>query len=262
MLRTLLQSYFCSTMMTPISFPFTFFLVAVFILIGVVPLWAAETPVNPPVGESLGAGLLEDLGPDLLAIPAQDQSGLKPPESVPTKRPSSVNGGEDVGQANSPLHRVQDGMCRAQELLAGRDTTQLAQPIQMRVVRDLDALIVQLKKQCQSSQQSQQREQIGSRRSEDRAQQPGKPDGTKKSTAEKGAAAAQDSTARVDDGEVESVDTPDWQQVLKDLWGHLPERVREQLIQAPTDEFLPKYKLEIKKYFRRLAEDGQDGDVR
>ena len=71
-------------------------------------------------------------------------------------------------------------------------------------------------------------------------------------------AAAQDSTARGDGGQAESADTPDWQQLLKDLWGHLPERVREQLIQAPTDEFLPKYKLEIEKYFRRLAEDGQD----
>jgi hypothetical protein len=50
------------------------------------------------------------------------------------------------------------------------------------------------------------------------------------------------------------------QELLKDLWGHLPERVREQLLQAPTDEFLPKYQLEIEKYFRRLAEEGRQDE--
>jgi hypothetical protein len=263
MARTLIQSHFRHAIMNPlISSFYTLFSVAVFILVGVVPLRAAETPAKLPVGESLGAGLLEDLGPDLFAIPPRDQNDPAITEPVPTKRPSSADKGEDVGQANSPLHRVRDGMCRAQELLAEHDTTEPAVPVQVQVIADLDALIAQLKKQSQSSQKSGSNKQAGSRRSQERAPRPGRPAGTKKSSAGKGEAAAQDSTARGDGGQAESADTPDWQQLLKDLWGHLPERVREQLIQAPTDEFLPKYKLEIEKYFRRLAEDGQDDNVR
>ena len=243
-------------------FPFAWVLVVPLVLIGAAALGAAETPANQPLGESLGDGLLEGLGPDLFAVPGHEPGGPQPAELVPKKGPSSADGGEDVGPANSPLERVRDGMCQAQQLLAGHDTTEPARPIQVRVVRDLDALIAQLEKQCQSSRESQQRQQVTSRRSQDRVRQPGKPDGKKNSPAGKGASAAQDSTARINDGEVESVDTPDWQQLLKDLWGHLPERVREQLSQAPTDEFLPKYKLEIEKYFRRLAEDRENGDGR
>ena len=261
MAQTIIQNHFRQTMMH-LLFSSALLLVAVFIFVGVVPLWAAETPVKLPVSESLGAGLLEDLGPDLLAVPAGDQSDPAIPDSVPAKQLPPVDEGEDVGQASSPLHRVRDGMCRAQELLAARDTTGPAVPVQVQVIADLDALISQLKKQSRSSRQSGQREQIASRRSQQRAPRPDRPDGAKKSPAGEGEAAAPDSTTRVDGGQAELIDTPDWQQLLKDLWGHLPERVREQLIQAPTDEFLPKYKLEIEKYFRRLAEDREDGDGR
>ena len=100
-------------------FPFAWVLVVPLVLIGAAALGAAETPVNRPVGESLGDGLLEDLGPDLFAVPGHEPSGPQPAESVPTQGPSSADGGEDVGPANSPLQRVRDAMCQAQQLLAG-----------------------------------------------------------------------------------------------------------------------------------------------
>ena len=98
MARTLIQSHFRQTIMNPlISSFYVLFSVAVFILVGVVPLRAAETPVKLPVSESLGVGLLEDLGPDLFAIPSRDQNDPAITEPVPTKRPSSADEGEDVG---------------------------------------------------------------------------------------------------------------------------------------------------------------------
>ncbi len=39
--------------------------------------------------------------------------------------------------------------------------------------------------------------------------------------------------------------------------GALPERAREQMLQLPAEEFLPKYELEIEDYFRRLAGEGE-----
>ncbi len=42
--------------------------------------------------------------------------------------------------------------------------------------------------------------------------------------------------------------------LVQDLWGHLPERQREQILQPLREEFLPKYAPEIKAYFRALAE--------
>jgi len=43
-------------------------------------------------------------------------------------------------------------------------------------------------------------------------------------------------------------------QLIKDLWGNLPERQREQILQPLSETFLPKYAEEIEAYFRTLAE--------
>jgi hypothetical protein len=42
--------------------------------------------------------------------------------------------------------------------------------------------------------------------------------------------------------------------LVKDLWGRLPERQREELLQPLSEEFLPEYAAEIEEYFRVLAE--------
>ena len=42
---------------------------------------------------------------------------------------------------------------------------------------------------------------------------------------------------------------------MKDTWGHLPPRDREQMLQNTPDKFLPKYELLIEQYYKRLAED-------
>jgi hypothetical protein len=44
-------------------------------------------------------------------------------------------------------------------------------------------------------------------------------------------------------------------ELIKQLWGHLPEREREQMLQSFSGEFLPKYELELEKYYRKLAEE-------
>jgi hypothetical protein len=46
---------------------------------------------------------------------------------------------------------------------------------------------------------------------------------------------------------------------LKESWGNLPERFRDQLSAPPGDEVLPKYEAMLKKYFQRLAEDDSPG---
>jgi len=42
---------------------------------------------------------------------------------------------------------------------------------------------------------------------------------------------------------------------MKRLWGGLPERARQQMLQLPVEEFPPKYEEQIEQYFRRLAEE-------
>jgi hypothetical protein len=38
------------------------------------------------------------------------------------------------------------------------------------------------------------------------------------------------------------------------VWGQLPEKEREQMLQNSIDQFLPKYELMIEAYFKSLVE--------
>ena len=42
--------------------------------------------------------------------------------------------------------------------------------------------------------------------------------------------------------------------VIKQVWGELPEKERQQMLQSSVEEFLPKYAELIEQYYRRLAE--------
>jgi hypothetical protein len=43
--------------------------------------------------------------------------------------------------------------------------------------------------------------------------------------------------------------------LIKDLWGELPPNVREQMMQNPTEQFVPQYESMIEEYYRRLSEE-------
>ncbi len=50
-------------------------------------------------------------------------------------------------------------------------------------------------------------------------------------------------------------------EVVKDVWGHLPEKERERLRQHAADQVVPGHDLAVEKYFRRLAaESTEDAD--
>jgi hypothetical protein len=46
--------------------------------------------------------------------------------------------------------------------------------------------------------------------------------------------------------------------MLKDVWGHLPPHLRQQMEQSANEEFLPKYELEIAEYYRSLLSGRRD----
>ncbi|MEX2309277.1 MAG: hypothetical protein WD738_16875 [Pirellulales bacterium] len=224
-------------------------------LILVVPLRAVETQSSEPSGiESLGRELLDDLTPDVLRQPET------PPRNPASHSPHFDDLGEDIGQPSGPLSltRVRQSMQHAEALLAhqqsaGRtDTLQQAAATQQEVVDQLDKLIAELSKQCQGGQC-------------EPSDQPPKPNqrsqskpGKSGSSAGRGQTAARDSTTRLDGASADPVDKADINALVKDLWGHLPERSREQMLQSFSEEFLPQYELEIEQYYRRLSEEQDD----
>jgi hypothetical protein len=213
------------------------------------PLLAANEPPSGGI-ESLGDELLQDLNAE-----SPKQPG---PRQAPSSRtPRFDDLGEDIGQPSGPLSlaRVRQGMQQAETLLAANQAAvdsrnlQQAGEVQQRVVDQLDKLIAELSKQCQNCQgQSSDQPPKPSQRSQ---KKPGKSG----SAAGRGQTAARDSTDRLNQANAQSVDKGDVEALMKDLWGHLPERTREQMMQSYSDEFLPEYELEIEQYYRRLSED-------
>jgi hypothetical protein len=206
--------------------------------------------------ESLGGRLLEDLSPNAGSPAAMPQA---------VERPKDTKEIEDSLEASTPLRgfgaaasptsqslaRVQIGMLQAQSLLtqpAGDGSPaapKLASPVQNAIISDLDKLIADLSKKCQSCNgQCNQPPKPGQN------SKPGKP-----GAAGSGRTAARDSTDRLNSSSAKPVDKGEVNEMVKALWGHLPERSRQQMLQSFSHEFLPKYELEIEQYYRRLSEE-------
>jgi hypothetical protein len=66
---------------------------------------------------------------------------------------------------------------------------------------------------------------------------------------------AKDSSNQLRHDEVTKADPAAIRERMKEAWGNLPQRIREQMMQSSVDDFLPKYEILIEKYFQRLSED-------
>jgi hypothetical protein len=214
--------------------------------------------------ESIGGRLLDDLPPDAgrpktSPLPAQNPRDTKAIEDALKSSSPLIGFGVNPNPTAQPLVRVQQGMQHAQSLIAQPGANakpgakQLAGPVQQEVLADLDKLIAQLSKQCQCS---------GGQCQGGQCNQPPKPNpnsqpkpGKPGSALGQGKSSARDSTDRLDRTTTKPVDKGQVDEMVKALWGNLPERSREQMLQSFSDEFLPKYELEIEQYYRRLSEE-------
>jgi hypothetical protein len=234
----------------------------------VAPVWAANTPTSESAAsESLGSQLLDDLpasiGPN--AAPASSsQKSMQRDRTVPASpsipTPQFDDLGEDIGQPSGPLPlvRARQGMQQATSLIAvsTKDSDpralQQAGTVQKQVVAQLDQLIAELSKQCQGGQCQPSDQTQQSQRS-----QPKPGQSAKSQSAGRGKSPARDSSDPLNRPSAQSAEKGDIDALVKDLWGHLPERSREQMLQSFSTEFLPKYELEIEQYYRRLSEESE-----
>jgi hypothetical protein len=218
---------------------------------------ASASNANPDTGtESLGSELLDDLDPGLFGPPQTNPQSAPPaPDFQKRILPGVADEwlGEDIGQSpERTLAWVERNMHTAATLLPHAESLPRAGEVQQQIVTDLDKLIDALAKKCRSgSCQSGGQCNSPSQRSQ-AAPKPGKP------KAGKGTAPARDSTTRLGRGDPRAVDPGEREELLKQLWGHLPPHEREQMLQSYSDEFLPEYELEIETYFRRLATEANE----
>jgi hypothetical protein len=154
--------------------------------------------------------------------------------------------GEDVDlkQPKDPLAQIGMQMRKVEALIQQRDTSRATLEMQKRIASDLDSLIQQLQQQNQSS---------SSNKSSSSGQQSEK-SGTGNTKASQ--KPANESTKRVEKATVQSDNSAELQKLIKEIWGHLPARMREQMQNVSEEQFLPQYERLLEEYYRRLAEEG------
>ena len=243
---------------------------------------AAKQPEAKKKASSLDDELLRGLGDDPLkdlgakpaapepAGPAKDTSpGQQPRKPKPAVTPldedllRNLEGGEDraAGDAdsNDPLVRLNHQMRQAEELLRARKSGDPTQKLQDKIVGELEELIKQLRQQ-------QQQQQSSSSSSGKKPQQTAKRESVSQPQQQKGSATgakpnpkpARDSSQRVGKAEVKTADPGKLSDMIKDIWGELPARLRQQMMQSSAEQFVPKYELQIEEYFKTLSEKRQE----
>jgi hypothetical protein len=160
-------------------------------------------------------------------------------------------GGEDIGRAGesqNPLVRIERKMRTVEKRLAAGDLDRQTADLQRQILDELAQFTQQCKAACKSG---------------DGANKPSKPGAGNKAGSTAGHAPAttlpRDSSTQLQKRDTQLGDRRTAADALKESWGNLPERFRDQLSAPPGDEVLPKYEAMLKKYFQRLAEDDSTG---
>lgn len=218
-----------------------------------------QQPNDRPEGEpaqTLDEQLLDDLGGDLLE--GLDDVPLDPAfdDAEETADPDDRKlldqlEGEDIQPGGEDeLTRIGRQMRLVERRIAEQEVSEKTQDLQQQIVADLEALIEQLKKRKQQSSPGSS-SQAQKPKSSD-VKQPDQPDAGQQKPSDK---PASDSVERLGEQNPSLADTEAMQALVKRVWGHLPDRARQEMQNATVEEFLPKYQQVIEDYFRRLAEE-------
>lgn len=210
--------------------------------------------------KKLDEGIDSDLLEGLDDAPARngkqpEAGGETPTDALDEHLREALGGDESADEKQDPLVRAGQRMREAQQRIAKSQADRPTQELQEQAVAALDELIEQAKKKkgkkssgSQNQQQSRRSQPKQPQNQKQQQQQGGQGSGTSPQP-------ARDSTDELRPDRVEQIDAAAAQELMKDLWGHLPARVKEQMLQSSIEEFLPKYQALIEEYFKRLIDE-------
>jgi hypothetical protein len=222
----------------------------------------AADPPKPSQKSSLDDELLKGLDNDLTrelddlpSLKPRPKAADKSGDEKSTKLDPAIIDGEDLGQPGEdqdPFNRIARRMKQVESRIAHDQAGADTQQKQKQIMADLSSLIEKLNQQCQC--------QGGECKPGDKPQdsersKPGK--GSKAGGSKSASNPARESSDKLrnDPATKPNANAEAIRQNMKDAWGNLPQRLREQMMQTSVDEFLPKYELMIEQYFKRLAEE-------
>ncbi|GAB4133628.1 hypothetical protein [Thermopirellula anaerolimosa] len=202
------------------------------------------------------AGVL--LGGAAWLVASSRAAAMEPADAIERSEGTVLPAEAPSERTGDSLAQVLQWMSECEKRLQRGDTGPTTRQYQENVVKRLEELIRQSESESASSSASaaaSQNSPSPSQESEDATANEKGPEGT------------QPGEGRASGGNGGRSDSAnDLQMVLQRIWGELPQRQRDLLLQQGTESFLPKYRPMIEAYFRRLSEGrsarGNDGTGR
>jgi len=237
---------------------------------------------QPPTSDSdiLSEELLKDIVP-------MDAAESSDPDNSTDK--GDAGGNRSFGASDNPFEVISLGMWTASKYLREGETGTTTQDVQSNVLMRLDELIEQAEKQSkkpksssdssssqpktklktkreksqspksENKQRSDQRNKSegGQESPEDKGDQPQTPPKNEDNDTQPGNPEGNGSQAS-DDSRKSNLELGNAKVLQQGVWGHLPERIRQQMMSRMVERFLPEYEASIEEYFRKLSDAEED----
>jgi hypothetical protein len=158
---------------------------------------------------------------------------------------------QETDQPQDPLGQIGAKMRRAGRLIVGREAGDSTQELQREIVSDIDKLLDDARRRLQRATGSSSRRQLAQRAA---AAQPQPQPANAAAQGQDAKRPAADSDARLNNGGAARPDFAPTRDLVQEVWGHLPQRDRQQVINSAIESFIPKYEPLIREYFKRLSE--------
>lgn len=223
------------------------------LLVGSLAFAADPVPsTDNQLRDSLNSRVGDDYDRELLGDPAKPDGKGSAVEDVQKKLQKELgSAAQQEGKPKDPLLQVAEAMSEVPPRLNLRDSGAVTQHLQRQIVSDLEKLIEKARKSgSNSGKKSSGRKPTGNG-SKKPAQNPGQ-------ASENPPAAAQESNPQIrrkpEDIRAEEA-AKAREQMIETFRAELQQHNRQQMLELPSEYFLPEYELEIEDYFRRLSED-------
>jgi hypothetical protein len=192
---------------------------------------------DPPRRVPLVDRLLDDLDRQLLEGLPDNQSAAPPPRVV------------------DPLAAIAKQMQSVERRIASRDSSAATQAQQAEIVARLDALLQQSPSGDSSRSVHSHIQPADAQRSA--AEQPavGSTAAPGTGAGEPGRGQAGDRAGRIERSPLSDAENLGIRDAIRRAWGHLPEKQREEMQAALSEQFLPQYERVIEEYYKRLADE-------
>jgi hypothetical protein len=158
----------------------------------------------------------------------------------------------------NPLEQAIHAMREAQKRIDGKDAGVKTRALQQDVVNNLEQLIEAVKQHAQSSPSGGKSPKPQDGDPKQKGAKPPEPAETKQGNDGKTRKdESPDSTDKARDAENRKLTPLTSDRMSNEVWGHLPETLRQVLRGVYQDKYLPKYDDLVRRYFESLAEEGR-----